>query len=63
LTGWDLYRKGRYAMLYSLASGEPAEQVLDRDMPTWRDDYWSAYEVFEAEDGNLSIWAKGREQR
>jgi hypothetical protein len=37
--------------------------VLDREVPNWREQYWTDYETFVAGDGNLSIRPKDRGPR
>jgi len=52
----DLYRAGRFDLLFELAGLRIApEQALDEFEPDWRARFRLEHEVFEAGDGHLSI--------
>jgi transcriptional regulator with XRE-family HTH domain len=56
LTPMDIYAKNRADKVFQLASGNAhPESVLDEVAPGWRDKYRSEYEVFRANDGELSL--------
>lgn len=59
VTPIDLYAGGHYQLLFEYASGHvDTESVLTAIDPEWRDRYSSDFEVFAAEDGQLSIRTK-----
>jgi hypothetical protein len=61
VTPIDLWASGNYPLFFEhLTKTRRAEEVLDRFEPNWRERYRSDFEVFEAEDGNLSIRPKAR---
>ncbi|MEO6626997.1 MAG: hypothetical protein ABIP03_00360 [Aquihabitans sp.] len=56
----DLWAEGRHDLAFDYASGHmDADQVLATWDPQWRDRYRSDFEVFRAEDGQLSVRPKG----
>jgi hypothetical protein len=58
VTASDVYSSVAAGRLLDLAAGNPgasADAVLDALEPTWRDKWISRYEVFEAEDGEMSM--------
>lgn len=60
ITPIDLYAAGRYQLLFEYASGHTdTESLLTQLDPDWRETYRSGFEVFRAEDGQLSIRSKG----
>ena len=60
VTPIDLYSQEQYQLLFDYASGHlDTESVLNQLDPEWRQRYASQFEVFEAEDGQLSIRTKG----
>lgn len=61
VTPLDLYAKGQHKLVFEYGSGhlEP-EQVLTEFDPDWRERYRSDFEVYRANDGELSIRPKDR---
>jgi hypothetical protein len=59
VTPLDLYAAGQHKLIFEYGSGhvEP-EQVLTEFDPDWREHYSSDFEVFRADDGELSIRPK-----
>jgi len=59
ITPIDLYATGRYQLLFEYASGHTdTESLLSHLDPDWRESYRSDFEVFRAEDDQLSIRPK-----
>ena len=55
----DLYAANRADIVFALASGHvDPELLLSEFDPDWRERYRSAFEVFEASDGHMSIRTK-----
>lgn len=60
VTPIHLYAHDRADLVFEFASGHTdPEALLTQFSPEWREQYRSAFEVFEASDGNYSIRAKG----
>lgn len=59
ITPLDMYAAGQHKLVFEYGSGhvEP-EQVLTEFDPDWRERYRSDFEVFRADDGELSIRPK-----
>ncbi|MFC6239680.1 hypothetical protein [Longivirga aurantiaca] len=60
VTPVDLYAQEQYQLLFDYAGNHTdTETVLNQLNPDWRQQYSSDFEVFAAEDGQLSIRTKG----
>ncbi len=60
VTPIELYAGEQYQLLFDYASGHTdPEAVLSQLDPNWRQTYASEFEVFRAEDGQMSIRTKG----
>lgn len=60
VTPIDLYAQEQYQLLFDYASSHlDTESVLNQLDPEWRQRYASDFEVFQAEDSQLSIRTKG----
>jgi hypothetical protein len=61
VTPMDLWAVGEYPLVFDFATGHlGGEAVLDKFEPDWRERYDSDFEVFKADDGELSIRMKDR---
>jgi len=61
VTAIDLYAAKKPQLVFRLATGRAdPEQIMSAFDPDWRETYRSDFEVFESEDGGLSIRAKDR---
>lgn len=58
LTPMDVYKAGRFDLLAAYAFDKDGVAILDEFDPQWRERYATCWEVFEAEDGWLSIRMK-----
>lgn len=56
--GWHALHAGCEVALFDLAAGRDPQAVLDHYLPSWREHYWTDYEVFSAADGHPAIRLK-----
>ncbi|MGE3813031.1 MAG: hypothetical protein AB7I24_15940 [Candidatus Nanopelagicales bacterium] len=60
ITPIELYTQQQYPLLFDYASGHiDMEAAMNQLDPEWRQNYATEFEVFRAEDGQLSIRSKG----
>ncbi|WP_155763851.1 hypothetical protein [Mycobacterium asiaticum] len=61
ITPIDIWSEGNHLVLFEYATQHiTPEQAMNEFRPDWRESFRSNWEVFEADDGNLSIRAKGQ---
>lgn len=59
VTPIDIWSEGNYLLVFEYATQHiTPEQAMNEFQPEWRERFRSNWEVFEADDGNLSIRAK-----
>jgi transcriptional regulator with XRE-family HTH domain len=59
VTPIDIWSEGNYLLVFEYVTQHiTPEQAMNEFQPDWRERFSSNWEVFEADDGNLSIRAK-----